>query len=220
MPSYSLALVGSGGTQNFLWATTDTPTGWLGSARFFGELATATSARHVVNNGTNFTVNVTPKTPEKVNTRSGAAIQSYGNSQDGGATYVSLVALAIAEFSHFSLIFPRRYSPSAHTTNEAVVTAMNDTSSSSLSCLWIESNEAITKRFNRRCTKRGHWPIMGNNIGHHQKTGGGAYSMRVPHFDNDMILTDPSAWKFDPFQLNVPLFNVSAKSYCFGCIIG
>lgn len=47
----------------------------------------------------------------------------------------------------------------------------------------------------KRTTKAGYSIRYGGDIGLHKKTGGGAFEMICPHFDNDITWVDPSAWR-------------------------
>jgi hypothetical protein len=62
---------------------------------------------------------------------------------------------------------------------------------------------SVKSRRTRRTTKPGVFPTYGNQIAHYQKTGGGAYSIKAPNFDNDIAWTDLSAWRNGMAQSDV-----------------
>jgi len=94
-------------------------------------------------------------------------------------------------------------------------------SAPSLSLAWRESDKPAHRKVSRRTTKPGYFPHLGNQIAHYQKTGGGAYSIKAPNFDNDIVWVDADAWRFPQFALNVPLLNVAPPAgRSFGWIIG
>jgi hypothetical protein len=100
----------------------------------------------------------------------------------------------MADFSHVGLIFGRRYAPTA-LANESVDCGGAGIATNVDFCLSVNESSFTQGRIGGRKSRYGYFFRFGNEIHHHQKTGGGAFSQICPHFDNDITWVDPSAWR-------------------------
>jgi len=107
--------------------------------------------------------------------------------------------------------------------------AGNNASSSatgSITSMVSESTFTAVKRFRR--SRNGSFWRYGNEIHHHQKTGGGAFSQICPHFDNDIAWISSSAWRNGMSQnevweintIGTPQDTTSFIAPTVGCMFG
>lgn len=134
--------------------------------------------------------------PEKSNTRSATASSLYRYNFGFGSTFATIIASRPNSCSHQSHVWNPRYPFIAEGSadcwgsgHKAGVAIQN------WSLCWREGDLTPARNLSRRTTKPGYWPMFGNNIGHHSKTGGGAFTMKMPHFDNDITWQDSSVWR-------------------------
>jgi hypothetical protein len=180
------------------------------SARWYGETVATTNNQIFVqyqittSSGMNNSV-----TPEKANSRSPASSGSYGSNSTNLSANGYLVYWAQPDFSHNAWISGPRY-PIISGDAEGSSTQISG-ATPSLTAAFTEDNGVSPRSIRKRTTKPGYFPRLGNELHQHQKTGGGAFSMLAPHFDNDITFTDSSAWRQGMSQSdfwNINLFAV------------
>lgn len=182
----------------------------------YGEGVAATQQTFSLRTGTGSPS--TSITPEKTNSRSPASVATYFETGSGSNI---LLIMECAIFNHQSLPFSGRYFPRMINGEMlkyfGTAVAPGDANGS-----FLESDKVQSRSIRRRTSRSGYHPCFGNEIHHHAKTGGGAFSQICPHFDNDIYWTDPSAWRNGMCQSdvwNIQLFGtVFARS--FGVVNG
>jgi len=160
----------------------------LSSTRSYGEGINAGDIDLTANHGTAVSI-VDPQTPENTNSRSSAAIGSYG----GANALTAFVFAVTRDFSHQAWIPSWRIQPSALNGDNIAGNNAGSITTGSITSMVSESNFTAVKRFRR--SRNGSFWRYGNEIHHHQKTGGGAFSMISPHFDNDIAWADSRMWR-------------------------
>lgn len=132
-------------------------------------------------------------TAEKLNSRSPAPASTYlADSGPGNGR----ITLSFPSFSHSSWrSHPLRPLLASDGEGHHVDPAIGFPGGSTATkiALFAELRQPATLYRSRR-SRNGCFFMLGNDIGHHQKTGGGAFSMRAPHFDNDIMWVDKSVW--------------------------
>jgi len=187
------------------------------SYRYYGEvIGTAVREFHTYMGGdiNNDEGSIKRKIPVKTNSRTPDSQSAYGTST-GPTTPPLAMAFALHDASHTGMIFYRRITPIA-TSGSALGTApdLTDATAPNNCGVFSETGRDIeSKRIKKRITKNGYAAFIPGSIMHfHKKTGGGAFEFHAPHFDNDTILTDTSAWKLGHVQSevwNINLFGLT-----------
>ena len=197
---YSLGVANQG---NYGCLTTAGSLAVLSSARIYGEGVNVGDIDVTANHDTVTIAGAL--TPEKTTSRSANPAGSYGSLN----VMTAFVFSVTRDFSHQAWIPSWRIQPSA-LNGEAV--AGNNASSSnlgSITSMLSESNFTYIKIFRR--SRNGFFWRYGNEIHHHAKTGGGAFSQICPHFDNDIAwvhsdmyrngIAQNSVWEINLFGL-------------------
>ncbi len=185
------------------------------SARIYGDAAAATASRYALvaanAGGTQGAL-----TSENLNSRSAATAGRSNNSTGIGN---NLVLMAMADFTHHGWITSRPNIPMMRADDTLVGSAISSPSSiGTLDHVFSENTAEVGRRVSRRCSKTGFFCTYGNQIAHYQKTGGGAYSIKAPNFDNDITWVDSSAWRNGMSQgdvWNIQLFGIPPDTTSF-----
>lgn len=133
-------------------------------------------------------------TAQSFNTRSGAPGSTFLADSAPSASAAGRIFLSVVGFSHTSWrAHPLRPLLVSDGDGHHVDPFPGYIGSGTKGGTFAEPRQPCLTRSSRK-SRTGVLFILGNNVGHHQKTGGGAFSMRAPHFDNDIFWVDKSAW--------------------------
>lgn len=161
------------------------------SYRVYWENATNAAGRiRVDTNG----LAATTQTAEKLNSRTANPVATYATGVTSFGT--NFLTFGIACFSHHGWIPNPRYNYQYVNGDSVIfypeVATGNDNENLTVS----ESERYATRRSNRRSREPGfHHFLSVDGVHHHEKTGTGAFVINAPHFDNDVIWVEPSAWR-------------------------
>lgn len=189
--------------------------GGILTARYYGETVATTAGFLGIYNGST-SASVSPSaTPEKLNSRQPAKGNSYGDLTHAmSISGAILVQGGLSQCSHSSWISqPRYFSNMIEGLGVALVDSGGTTPTATTSMTAFEDTPMFPVKRTRRTTRPGYFPRLGNELHQHQKTGGGAFSLLAPHFDNDITWVDSSAWCNGMNQSdvwNIQLFGTAA----------
>jgi hypothetical protein len=168
------------------------------ACRYYGENTAAAATRLLLGSDA-----AGSSAAEKLNTRS--ATPTSQTSQLSFDPAGTSIAAGLADFSHASWLPSRWYYGTNLAGSDTVCVAWwpSSTSLRSVSLVFQDSIEAAApQRLNRR-SRNGGFFRYGNEIHHHQKTGGGAFSQICPHFDNDITWVDTWRWRLGHAQADI-----------------
>lgn len=181
------------------------------SVRSFGEGVATANVGVEIEAPTAITPGATSST-ELFNSRCPA----IGSNVTGATGGNKLIEISVVEWSYQSWVSNYR---------NRIIAGNNAGDNESLNCFagtgavpmnfdWVlAEEESPSPRPVRRQSRKGYCFIMGNTINNHQKTGGGAFQMHAPHFNNDCLWIDPTAWRNGMNQSdvwNIQLFGIAA----------
>lgn len=176
------------------------------SLRFNSEAASASTNTYSVGQ---VAVGSASYSPELLNSRSASFPFSAFINNAGPSTTILLISGS--SFSHNSW----RSSPRTRLiTHESEVFGHTQSGAGlvgNLDIIISVVGKAGASRLSRR-SRGGYFHLLGNTIAHYQKTGGGAFSIKAPNFDNDILFQDKSAWRPPISQSeawNINLFGVA-----------
>jgi hypothetical protein len=157
----------------------------LSSVFFFGEATAATASSGVSLGAFGGGADATPA---KSNSRLPSASSTYKTS--ASAANPVLIVFSLANFSRSAWRPSRRPLVMNGDGMGVALGSLTD------NFIFVdESDKPTTRRRTIRSTRNGGFLMPDMVIHNHQKTGGGAFQIHAPHFDNDITWIDPSAWR-------------------------
>jgi len=177
-------------------------TGRLLSYYCFGEGLNTGHTRSSIYTGTESSSAFSPETLEKSNTRGMAQTNDYF----AGTILSTALSLVIISHRNFncaayrgSFRYPINREGGLDGAGEAFILGRIKSAPAlefSVCVFFQEVPDRGGRRIQRKSRRNGVFNMYGNSsIRHHQKTGGGAYSMRAPQFVNDIAWQDNFCWK-------------------------
>jgi hypothetical protein len=155
--------------------------------------------------GASISTDTSTVTGEKTNSRS-VMDGTYGNKMtfSGGTGGNYAIHGALNAVSHSAIIFSGLYGPLSPGQDGSILQATATDNGTSTPSINISCSEVVSTPCNRlsRKSRKGLFVRFGNESHVHKKTGGGAFELIAPHFDNDITWVDPSAWRNGSAQAN------------------
>lgn len=189
-----------------------------GDVRFLSARVDDTSNTGALSQNSNFVYcnlplgSIPAVTPAKMNTRSQAATSTYGqgNIQGGGTAHL---AWQIKTCNMMRAVWTPgvRWRPVAIgvDTNNESLSSQNGTLGV-IAVAFIENTPLPSTKLTRRSSRKGAWWRMGNDINFGQKTGSGAFFLRFPVFEANIVGIDGSAWGLGHQNpINLPLLTAT-----------
>lgn len=137
----------------------------------------------------------TPTNLEKFNTRSGTSSVANGGVDAGGG--IAILFPALAAFQRVRWTRSRTSQPVTQTFGSAItmgLAAPGGENAIDRVFTFEEGGAGIPNQRARRSRSSG-FCNFGCNIELHKKTGGGAFEIITPQFDNNIVWVDPFAWR-------------------------